>query len=499
MATKKIRPFKPSTSNIEALNAIRMVASNDYQGRVPETTKANLQANLRHLAEYQPDRNEAIDALVNRIGSVIARNISWQNPLAQFKQGIMAWGDTIEEVQLGLLKAKVYDPQREYLEKDIFGTEPTEAQSRFHTITRQEFYKVSVNDSMIRRAFLDESGLASMVNQLMEQPTTSDQWDEFLQTTALIKEYHKLHGFHAVKVPDVKGRDSGSDEAKTLLRYVRTYADRLTFISRDFNPAGMPTHAKRDDLMLLVSPEVNAAIDVEALAAAFNIERADVNLKVIVIPDENMGIDGAQAILTTKDFFLMADTLLENRNADNPASLVRNYFLHHHSILSVSTFVPAILFTTKDEDVITIVETPVTGIEDIVVTNPAGEKVTSLERGSFYDVESDAITTPANGDNNGVRFELIGATADRTRLTQDGTLIIPQDEAATSVKIRAIATGVEEGKPEVSTEATYNLTGDILVVWPNPKVDEGGAQIMSVEDEGSESGTTSTGKTATTK
>lgn len=166
----------------------------------------------------------------------------------------------------------------------------------------------------------------------------------------------------------------------------------------------------------------------------------------------------------------MADTLLENRNADNPVSLSRNYFLHHHSILSVSTFVPAILFTTKTEDVITVNETPVTGITDIVVTNPDGDVVTTLARGSFYDVESDAITTPAGGENDGVRFELIGATADRTRLTQDGTLIIPQDEAATSVTIRAIATGVEAGEDEIKTEEEFTLTGDVVHIWPNPKV-----------------------------
>jgi len=471
MPEKRIRPFRPNTSNLDAMNAVRGLATNTYQDRIPETTKANIQSNIRNIMEYAPNRNEFLDALVNRIGSVVARNISWENPLSRFKQGMLAYGDTIEEVQLGLLRAKTYDPRREYLEGDIFGQEPNEAQSSFHTITRQEYYKLTVNEAMLKRAFLEDTGVASLIGQLMEQPTTSDNYDEFTQTIGLLSEFYKLGGFHAVLVPDVASNESGSEESKALLRTIRMLADKLQFISRNYNSAGMPTFAKKEDLVLIVSPEVNAALDVEALAAAFNIERTDASMLTLVIQDEDIDIPGFQAILTTKDFFVMADTLLENRNADNPVALVRNYFLHHHSILSISRFAPAILLTTNENDTIEIISTPVTGIEPIVATNPAGETVTTFERGSYYNIESDAITTPVGGVNNGVRFELTGATSDLTFLTQNGTLNVPSNEAATKLTIKAIATGTEVGEAEISTTKSYNLTGDVLTIWPNPRVD----------------------------
>lgn len=473
MPTKNIRQFKANTSNIDVMNAIRNKASNEYQARVPETTKASLQDNIEHLLTYQPDRNEFYDALVNRIGSVIARASAWENPLARFKQGMMGFGDTIEEVQTGLIRARIYDPRREYLEKDIFGQYPNEAQSNFHTITRQEYYPLTVNDAMLRRAFLDDTGVSSLIGQLMQAPTTSDNWDEFLQTTALLGEYDRVNGFHRVQVDDVAGRESTSLEAKALLRQIRAYADKLTFLSRQFNAAGMPVHAKKSELVLLVSPDVNAALDVEALAAAFNIDRTDVGMLTVVIPEENFNIEGAQAILTTEDFFMIADTLLENRNAPNPVSLSTNYFLHHHSIISASRFAPAILFTTKLGEVIEIVDTPVTSVSDIVITKPDGTTVAasaSLARGSYYDVEADAITTPAGGVNDGVRYELTGATADHTFLTQSGTLYVPDNEAAPRLTIKAVATGVEAGEDAPSTSRTVTLTGDIVNFWPKPQV-----------------------------
>lgn len=475
MPTKNIRGFKANTPNIEVMNAIRNSASNAYQQRVPEATKANLQDNIRHLLEYHPDRNEFIDALVNRIGSVIARNVSWTNPLARFKQGMLQYGDTIEEVQLGLIKARTYDARRDYLEKDIFGQYENEAQSSFHTITRQEYYPLSVNDIMLRRAFLDDTGVSSMITQLMEQPTTSDNWDEFLQTTALFSEFDKLNGFYKVQVNDVTGRDSTSDEAKALLRQIRAYADKLTFISRDFNAAGMPVHAQKDELVLFLSPEANAALDVEALAAAFNIERSDVNMLTIVLPQENFGIDGLQAILTTSDFFVMADTFLENRNAPNPVALSTNYFLHHHEVISASRFAPAIVFTTQLGDSITVTPTPVVSVTDIVVTKPDGTVIAgttggSVARGSYYDVDADAVTDPAGGPNDGVRFELSGHKSGLTFLSQSGTLNVPIEETADELVIKAIATGVDADADEVSKTRTLKLTGDAFSPWPNPAI-----------------------------
>src|SRR5699024_10286028 len=200
--------------------------------------------------------------LINRIGSVIARNISWQNPLAEFKRGMLEYGDTIEEIQTGLLQAHIYDPDREYLERDLFGTEVPEVQTSFHTVNRQNFYKVTVNQPLLQRAFLADDGLSNFVAQLLEAPSTSDYWDEFLTTVQLFPEYENNGGFWHVNVPDVKDLESSESDAKSALRKMRAMADKLKFISTRYNAAHMPTFADRDDLVVFVSPEFNAAIDV---------------------------------------------------------------------------------------------------------------------------------------------------------------------------------------------------------------------------------------------
>src|SRR5699024_1896471 len=110
------------TSNVAILNSIRNSLGNDYAARVTEATQAGIRETASQIMGHRPNQNAFLDALVNRIGSVIVRNNSWTNPLAEFKRGMLEFGDTIEEINVGLIQARSYDPNREYLERDIFGT-----------------------------------------------------------------------------------------------------------------------------------------------------------------------------------------------------------------------------------------------------------------------------------------------------------------------------------------------------------------------------------------
>lgn len=463
-----IRPLKP-TSNEIILDRIRYEGSNDYQRRIPEATKAGVQDTMKALTKYRPLWNEFEAALINRIGSVLARNISWSNPLSIFKQGMLNQGDTIEEIQVGLIKARNYDPDRESLEKELFGTHRAEVQANFHKINRMDRYDITVNSDLLRRAFLTGTEMGSFVGQLMEAPSTSDQWDEFLLMCQLFPEYSANGGFFKVKTPDVSAPDSTEADAKKLLRIVRMFADKLPFVSTKYNAAGMPMHAKKDELILFCTPEVKAAIDVEALAAAFNVDYAAMPSRMIVIPEENFGIPGLQAILTTESFFVVADNLLETTSQYNAATLSNNYFLHHWEVISASRFTPAILFTSLEGDEEIKLRTPVTGIEAITVTDILGNTPTELERGEVYAYNSDAVTTPADGVNNGVRWAVSGNTSNRTYITQAGVLHVGFDEEAASLTVTATTTWIDEGdnmKDGESATKTLNVAGVSGEEWP---------------------------------
>lgn len=461
------RPFRPR-NNVDTLNWIRKYGSLEYRNRVPAATQGNLTETLATIWDFRATRNEFIDAFINRIGRVYVRSILWNNPLARYKQGLLNFGESIEEVQMGLIKARTYDPRREYMEADLFGTNLPEVQSNFHHINRREFYPITVNESTLKQAFLEEGGLSDFLAKTLTVPTTSDNVDEFNIMTQLIKEYDKMNGFYNIQVADLTNLDSDSDDARRFLRRMRTMIDTLPFVSTNYNAAGMPSFAKSEDLIMFTTPEANAAMDVDALAGAFNVDRARISARQEIIPKERMP-EGTQAILTTEDFFVVADTVLETTSQPNPAGLTTNHFLHHQGIYSASRFVPAIKFSL-DRDTIIVNDPPkVDSVQPIVVTNAAGTEVTDLARGGAYFVKSGLNTTP-EGSNEGVVLDIVGSKSTFTNLDNYGGLVIGMDDDAKSVTLVSQASSeyVNDDSTIEAATKTVTLSGSVARLWPNP-------------------------------
>src|SRR5690625_109670 len=250
---------------------------------------------------------------------------------------------------------------------------------------------------------------------------------------------------------------------------MRAMADTLKFPSPRYNAARMPTFANSDDLLLFVTPEYNAAIDVEALAGAFNIDKANMHGRIVPVPQENFAIDGVQAIMTTKDFIVIADQLLENTSQWNPVAMQTNYYLHHWQVVSASRFVPAVMFWTGEDDEVIEVRTPVDSVSELTVTDADGETVTEVERGGLYAVTGEALTVPEGGHNAAVRWEVEGSTTGRTWISQAGALRIGGDEGAESVTVRATSTWLDPQNVRQAGESntvSVTVTGDPVIEWP---------------------------------
>ena len=454
-------------NNARIFDAIRYDASPDYQRRIPEATQAGMDAVVKNLTEYRPAYNEFENALVNRIGMVVGRSKSWTNPLSEFKKGLLTFGDTIEEYQVGLLKAHNYDPDRDYMEGALFGRELPEVQSNFHRVNRQDFYKVTVQENILRRAFLDDFGLSSYVSDLMSAPLQSDNWDEFLLTCRLFHEYESNGGFFRVNVPDVASLSSTGDDARLALRKMRALAEEMRFLSTRYNAAHMPSFANPEDLVLFTTPQFRAALDVDALAGAFNIERAQIPHRIVTIPEEQLNIDGAQAILTSKDFFIIADQRMENTSMFNPISAGTNYFWHHWQVISASRFVPSVMFTTLAGDEIISITPTITAISAVTLKNVDGTTVTTVDRGMTYQAIATITTNPVGSDARlGLTWAVLGNQSARTRISQTGVLMVSPTEGSTSLKIVVNDSNDNESVEEVVREVSVSVVGESSPQWP---------------------------------
>lgn len=474
---KDIRPLKADMHNADWLNAVRNVSGSEYNDRVPEATKANIQDVVNNLWNVPALRNQFIDSLINRIGLTIFRNLSWSNPLAKFKRGMLEYGETIQEIMAGLLEASTYDANRDEMERELFGAMTPEVQTSYHSVDRRDKYKLTVREAELRKAFISPTGVSEFMTNLMSMLQNSDQWDEYLIMANLFGQMDKADGFYNVQVADVSDPASTPEQSKAMLRAMRALGNTLPFISRAYNPAGLPVAAQMDDLELFITADADAALDVEALSAAFNISKAEFASRKTVMPQQHFGIDGVQAILTTRDFFVAADQRIEVTSQYNPASLLNNYWLHHWGVYSLSRFAPAIMFNNlRPSTEINVVETPVTSMGAISVFQMVdGQYVaitgSKVARGGIFRVDANAITTPVGGSNDGVQYRIAAGVSNLpvsqfTYITNDGDLIVGPDERNTTLVITVLATD----DTTKTASLTVNVTGDLILPWPNPEV-----------------------------
>lgn len=483
------RPLVEDFTNADWLNAVRNDAGIDYQSRIPEATQANIQDVVQTLWTYRPYMNKFVDTLINRIGLVLFVEWSWANPLAPLKRGMLQWGETIEEIMVGLIEADEYDADRDELERELFGAKKPEVSTSYHTVNRRNRYKLTIREPELRNAFLTPNGLSTFVAQLLGAAQKSDQIDEFVAMANLFKEMDQAAkssdgtgGIYNVNIEDIADSDSTPEQAKYALRRMREFGITLQFPSRAFNLAGMPQAVKPDDLILFTTPGAQAAIDVEALAGAFNIDKAQFNKQTFVLPAEYYGIPGFQAALTSKEFFVVADQRIETTSMNNPASLLTNYWLHHWQVISASLYAPLVMFNSlRPSTTIAAIEPEVTDISDFTITDADGNVAAAdLERGEIYNVAVEAIVTPTGAPAAAVRLSLPNKTSAFTRITNTGVLYIGPDESVDDLTIRATAVNSDD-VPQRTKETTRNIVGNGVRVWPNPEIIED-ADKDSVEE-----------------
>lgn len=452
--TKKFYGRVRNANNVNILNAIRNDASLDYRKRIPAASKGNIADVAESIFAFRPHKNEFIESLINRIGLVYARNNIWYNPLQEFKRGALEFGDTIEEIQTGIVKASHYSHDREYLERDIFGRAEIDVATAFHTVDREDFYKVTVDDNTLRRAFLDPSGLDQLTQQIMTAPTTSDNWDEYLMMTSLFRVMDNKHPMFNINVPDVAKMDSTEDQARSLLRKIRATASNMQFLSTRFNGAKMPVSAKPEDLILFATPEVKSGLDVNALAVLFNVSYADVPTRIVEIRQDDVMMDGVQAFLTTRDFFVIADTSLETTSEFNPVSRQTNFFLHHWEIISASPFAPIVKFSTAPDtakDKIAIA--PEVAVDRVQFVIDGDETdVRSIDKNNARIIrggaaQMEAVLTGLKAGQEDIEFteqwSVEGNKDTSTRIDNDGLLTVAPEEIASSLTVRVTVSWID--------------------------------------------------------
>lgn len=397
------------------LNVIRQNATAVYQDRIPVATAENLHEVGDAILTYEAQANEFVNALVNRIGLVILNNRMATNPLAALKKGRLAVGETIEEIYIDVIKAQTYDPRA--AQDTLFKRHLPNVSSVFHSVDSQLNYPLTISNEQLRKAFMSYDSLDRFIAGLVDSMYKSATLDEFIQMKQLISEWNNNGRFIVEPIAPVT--DAAS--AREAMIKIKAVSDGMTIFNNQMNYAGVWTSTPKDEQYLITTPDFNARMDVDVLAAAFHMDKAEFAGHIIVVDNiGNLGDSGIEAILVDKNWYQVYDYLRTFKTAYNGEGLYWNYFYHVWMVYSLSPFANAVAFGTATPTVTKLTVTPTTA------TVKAGGTV--------------QITTAVTGTGDPTSkcsFALTGNTDPETVVNTMGKVILGSKETGPTITVTA--------------------------------------------------------------
>lgn len=379
-------PVKPkirtlTTSAADILNVIRNNASVDYRNYVPKAD-ANDVESIRTIGaiimDYPALQNEFLNALVNRIGRVMLTSKMYSNPIAFFKKGVLEYGESIEEIFVNIAKVQEFNP--EIAEQEVFKRVVPDVRAAFHIMNYQKFYKATVTQEQLKQAFLSWDGVTDLIARIVDSMYTGANYDEFLVMKYLLAR-HILDGrVYPVTVPTVN-----AENAKAIVTTVKGVSNKLTFMNSEYNPAAVRTFTEKTDQYMIVNSVFDATMDVNVLASAFNMDKAEFLGHRVLIDgfgdldiarlgeifagdptynepsqEELAALNAIPAVIVDKDWFMVFDMLTQFTEQYNGQGLYWNYFYHVWKTFSVSPFANSVLFVPGTPSVTSVTVSPTT-------------------------------------------------------------------------------------------------------------------------------------------
>lgn len=343
-------------SNADLLNYVRSQASQGYQNDIPELesfTKIN-HASVPYQ-EYDIHQNEFFDILINRIGSTVVKALAYKNPLSAFRSESFDFGETYQEIYVGLAEAEEYNAKSGEHPYKFYDTP---IQVFYHDINREDRYARSIEKAWTSKAFASDHAFDSFIDKMILSVVSSDELDEYEAIkkvlTSSLTPVQAGEKTLTAKATEVNTQQDNWLEVlnKDLISRVNLF--KTPSRTRFENAADVPNTTPEEDIYLIVTSDLSSELDT-MLANAFNMDKASVLAKKIVVDDfptyEGEGdYNGAKpiAILLSKDALILKDRLYTMVNSFNPSTLTYNYFLHHHELISYSLFENMHVYFTKE-------------------------------------------------------------------------------------------------------------------------------------------------------
>lgn len=282
---------KPQGTDVSViLNQMWHTATSAYQSTVPLATASQIQdVGEAVLAAPQAIKNEFMESLYNKIGLTLVEYPIVNNHLSFLKKGNLEYGQTIEDLYVGLATSEPYvTGMSDGQYADPFAINKLPHRSAFyHTILSRQ-YHVTRHLTDLRKAFHGADSMEQFIGGMMNAITSRENYDDYRMTVALMArqiEEATTSTNHKGRVKLVTLFNDTVDTAEQVTaenaftsdkflqfftNQLKKASERMTYLRKDFNIAGVENLTPQANQRIMMPGEILVDFDTQLLAWAYN-------------------------------------------------------------------------------------------------------------------------------------------------------------------------------------------------------------------------------------
>lgn len=362
----------------KVFNVIRENMNEVYMNTLPSATEDNIQSisNILFNDAYQPMLNEFVTNLINRIALTIVRNKTFNNPLSILRKGSVPLGTDIQDIYENPAEAEQYELSNTEMAKLLTITDP-DTHVAYYRRNRKDLYTKTISRENLQGAFVSWDKFESYISAITTSLYSGNYIDEFKLTKALVD------GAYDNNKVIVETVDAVTDEttAKAFVKKARALYNKMKFPSTSYNAYSkfsgakgeITTWTEDDRVVMIVTADLMAEIDVDVLARAFNIDSTKFLGRVIEVDSfENPEI---QAVICDEAWFQIYENIMRFDEFYNARVMAWNEYLHVWQTYAICPFANAVILATAQPNPATAISIGTESVDLDLTSTPQGEKL----------------------------------------------------------------------------------------------------------------------------
>ena len=441
----------PSAGLQTALNKMRemsVVSNSIYHQYVPVVTDSTTIGEFGAPIIDSQNLNVLNDfiGLLKKVVYTAVYNKTFNNPLAQLEGENMPLGQFIEDVYVNPAQARGFNVN------DFAGLlQKYEAKYavQYLSVNSDLQYAVTITREKVRNAFTSWDQLEGLISGMVNSLYNGAYIQRYNATKGLVTAAYTGYNVNYQVVTNPPDEQT----AKALIMAMRAAFSKFQIPSTKFNAwnkvkggeLALKTWTDPQDVVVLISADVEALVDVEVLAAAFNMNKADFLGRVIVVDDfsqynedGSVAVDGSaiKAMICDRAWFKIKTQDFAMDEFYNANNRTWQYYLNDVRMVNYSLFANALVFATAAptvdatdvdlaESTITLTAgttgkvlislTPENATSSVTVTSSASTYATGTISGRYLIIEAKAegsatLTVTANGHTDTIAVTVQAAS-----------------------------------------------------------------------------------------